>query len=258
MALALTTVACNQSDRQNGNNTDGNVEITVDSIVDKTATHDGKLQIDVVKSGNKQLDDAVMEYVFEEFAGDFLGDFIDTKGMLRQAADSVVATLKEAETDMDLSSGIILEDKAIGKVLYQTNSFLTYEIDRYEYMGGPHGTGTKTGQTFRKRDGRRLTWNDIKSWGMPELNEMVVDGLKKYLDISTNGELQEALFVSINPLPCPSTQPLFGPDGIIVRYQPYEIGPYAMGMPECVIPYEKLKTMMTKRLYKEIVEGAKK
>jgi len=83
----------------------------------------------------------------------------------------------------------------------------------------------------------------------------VVDGLKKYFEMTSDDELREMLINvdDINHIQRPSSAPVFGPDGLTVRYQQYEIAPYVAGLPEFTIPYEKLKSMIAPELYNELV-----
>jgi len=254
--MLLTTwmiAACSQPG-QNAQST--NAETTTDSIVEKTQCGDYKLSIATPHTGNALLDNAVMEYVCEQLGGDYMGELTDTKAMLRAAMDSVKAEFDAmgAEMELDSTSEMRLAHNVTGKVLCETDKFLTYELATDEYMGGAHGAFTQTAQTFRKSDGRRLGWDVVKGWGTPEMNTLVKDGLKKYFDVQTDEQLRSNLLTDIDLLPCPVTPPIFGPDGITVRYQQYEIAPYSAGLPECTIPYAQLKSLMSPRLYKEIVE----
>lgn len=52
------------------------------------------------------------------------------------------------------------------------------------------------------------------------------------------------------PVPMPQTLPFMKDGKIVFIYQPYEIGPFALGMPECSFyPYEIEKWLTDKTVY---------
>ncbi len=112
-----------------------------------------------------------------------------------------------------------------------------------------HGSANTT---FRKSDGRRFGNEMLIRTGTEEFRTLIKDGLKQYFaenegkDISDE-ELKEQLITdySVDFLPLPQFPPYLTEKGVGFTYQPYEIAPYAAGMPSFTIPYEKIKPYMT-------------
>lgn len=108
----------------------------------------------------------------------------------------------------------------------ETTASVTYEADAYSYMGGAHGLGSHTGATFDKKTGRRVQLvRDAEG-----LRKLITDRLHKTCD---------GIMLNEEPVPLPQQSPFMRGGKIVFAYQPYEIGPYAIGMPECAFyPYE--------------------
>jgi len=129
---------------------------------------------------------------------------------------------------------------------YETDRFVTFDIQTYEYDGGVHGGGAAYGMTFRKSDGRYIDENVLNTGNDPlEWNEILKKGLMEYFEVSTEEDLESCLMdVDLYCIPMPSCGISFTEQGLSIIYQQYEIAAYAMGRPNFVIPYEKLKPFL--------------
>lgn len=114
--------------------------------------------------------------------------------------------------------------------VWENNRYVSYEASGYMYMGGAHGLGLCNGATFDKTTGKQVTL--VKS--SPDLLKLVDKRLHRDL------ELDSTFHFNVEPLPMPQATPyVVGNGKIKFVYQHYEIGPYALGMPECEFyPYE--------------------
>ena len=106
--------------------------------------------------------------------------------------------------------------------LYETDKFVTYEMKKYEDMGGAHGGTFISGMTFRKSDGRRVEWDLFTK----SMQDVIKKGLNTYM------------------LPLPATPPVFTKEGVLFTYQQYEIAAYAAGLPSFIVPYDEAKSLM--------------
>lgn len=113
---------------------------------------------------------------------------------------------------------------------FENGRFVSYEANGYMYMGGAHGLGFCDGVTFDKATGKQVTL--VKS--SPDLLKLVDKRLHRDL------ELDSTFHFNVEPLPMPQATPYVVDNGKIkFVYQHYEIGAYALGMPECEFyPYE--------------------
>ena len=129
---------------------------------------------------------------------------------------------------------------------------LTYYSD--DYYGGVHGTYANGGATFRKSDGSRLTWEnmftskkDVRPYMSEALDRLGEDEEFDWVCVfeSTNSNR--------NTYPMPKTTPwVDGNYQVCFVYQPYEIGPFAMGNTEVEIPAYKLKNVLKEDVRKMI------
>jgi len=262
-ALALVAVACTHQGQQQqagetmaaGDSVKAQaIEFVADSVVEKTAVGDYKVCLEVPHSGNEQLDQAVVAFVSDVLD---CGKMNDAKALMRHIIDSVKVEFDKSgkENSLVANGEMRLSWEALGSKIYENDAMMTYEVKNDQFGGGPHGQFIQMAQTFRKSDGKPLGWDVINNWDSPEMNKLVVDGLKKYFEMTSDDELREMLINvdDINHIQRPSSAPVFGPDGLTVRYQQYEIAPYVAGLPEFTIPYEKLKSMIAPELYNELV-----
>ncbi len=156
--------------------------------------------------------------------------------------DSYVYYVKHRNED---GSNADMTDEVTVKKIYETSKLVTFEISGYEYFfGAAHGMPYCIGMTFRKSDGKPMSENLIKKGA--RLNTLLIAGLKKYFDVKTNSQLKEELFDSnLNKLKVPGSAPYVTKDGVVFQYSPYEIAPYAAGMPTAVISIAKITPFLT-------------
>lgn len=126
--------------------------------------------------------------------------------------------------------------------VYEDSEYLSYEFSRYAFSGGAHGRYNVSGITFRKSDGRRVTWACVKA--DDDLRKTITDDLKKAKGISSDDELKSMLLVDLKfcalsdgsfSLPLPSAAPWLTDMGWVFTYQPYEILPWCHGAPACCV-----------------------
>ena len=111
--------------------------------------------------------------------------------------------------------------------VWENNRYVSFEVDGYYYTGGAHGMSFCNGATFDKQTGKLVTLIQ----GDATLQKMLTERLKKTSGVEHFSE---------EPVPMPKAAPYVVAGGKIkFIYQPYEIGAYAIGRPECEFyPYE--------------------
>lgn len=137
----------------------------------------------------------------------------------------------------------------------ETNNYVTYIVEYYEYRGGAHGGTIIWGNTFRKDNGKSLGWNMLTNTDSKEFQQLIKDGIRSYFQandstVITDDQLKDMLIIEtdIDHLPLPQFDPFLTDQGISFIYQQYEIAAYAMGLPSFVIPYDKLKPFLTQEV----------
>lgn len=132
------------------------------------------------------------------------------------------------------------------KVSRVTDKYISMSHDNYIYLGGAHGVGIVDGAIFRCKDGKIMEWDDLFV-NKEALRPLLTSTFNKMdRDARPDWDLVfEYTNSDINNYPMPATDPWINSDGkMVFIYQSYEIGPYAMGMPQCEIPISRLLPYM--------------
>ena len=123
------------------------------------------------------------------------------------------------------------EDDVAGVINEPYNGIVSYVYDHYTYTGGAHG-GTYRGTiNMDEQTGRILTESDIFE---PGYYQQLTSLLREYLPKCT--EMDMIFDANISP----SDNFYVTSEGITYVYQQYEIGPYALGIVEVLVPWSEL------------------
>ena len=215
-----------------------------------------KIVVDFPTGGNPILVNAIREYISESLGisyagemennmqGSYSGDLGDGQKMIDYYFDLKYKEFKNAHDEMaehmQGDTPTFASETEI-HYLYETDKFVTYEMKKYEDMGGAHGGTFISGMTFRKSDGRRVEWDLFTK----SMQDVIKKGLKKYFEVNTDEELENSLSLeNTYLLPLPATPPVFTKEGVLFTYQQYEIAAYAAGLPSFIVPYDEAKSLM--------------
>ena len=129
------------------------------------------------------------------------------------------------------------------KVLLNDGQYLTLEITAYSYQGGAHGNPTAAVATFDVKTGKQLTWDDLVAdkASFQSMAEQEFRYTRSDIFQPTDGN--EAFeFDSITPFALAQNFGLVQ-EGMYMHYIPYEVGPYAIGNTQMVVPYAEWKSL---------------
>lgn len=114
-----------------------------------------------------------------------------------------------------------------------TGGIFSITFDSSVYLGGAHPYGDKESHTYDTETGKELTLSDILGYKKQEDTDKYV--IEKFNEKFSEYELwdleEEAPDVSF----------CINDDYLIMYFQQYQIGPYAMGFPEVVVPLDEIK-----------------
>lgn len=159
--------------------------------------------------------------------------------------------LAEAETDDD---PLMIDFNLAFKHVFESDSLLTYTFKGYSYMGGARGQTLILSQTFDRNTGMQLTWNNcFQPSKQAALMALVRDEIRaQYLEPrlaewggQDDTSINDVLLIEPEKMELPVSAPEFRADGVIFRYQRYNITYYIAGSPWCKIPYSQLMPFMT-------------
>ena len=126
----------------------------------------------------------------------------------------------------------------------QTDKYVTYITEGYLYSGGAHEMPWYNGTTFSKTDG------SIVGYDLFEEPEQLIDLIAENIENQYFAKYaeEEDLFLEyeeINSLP--NNEPWIETDSVVFCFQPYEIAPFAAGMPLCKIALTDLKPYLSEK-----------
>lgn len=192
------------------------------------------IDCDYPVAGDPTLVQNIREWINDMLGGSYEGDLNNAEAMFNFYAKN----LSEDEEGEQ-----ILSVKKIKKE-YENDKIVTFTCYGYMcYEGAAHGLGGEIGATFRKSDGKLFTADMVPSVYNQEMQAFIKKGLKKYFEITSDRELEEALINvnNLNEIPLPSADPWITKEGVIFRYMSYEIAAYAAGQPTFVVPAKDIK-----------------
>ena len=147
-------------------------------------------------------------------------------------------------------SEVVYERTEIKKVFENDRVVSFLNVGEVMNVGAAHGYHYATGQSFRKTDGKLLGWNIFKTDHEQnvKIQQAITKELCKYFEVKNWNELKELLILSddlTEVVPLPAAMPLIMGDSLVFDYQPYEIAPYAAGMPSAKIAIADLESELT-------------
>ncbi|MBO4731032.1 MAG: hypothetical protein J5593_06115 [Bacteroidaceae bacterium] len=127
------------------------------------------------------------------------------------------------------------DDISVGDI---TDGYVTFENCGYDYRAGAHGMPWQFRFTADRATGKQLKWADIIKISMktklkPLLKKAVLD---QYFNDDPG---------MLDSFDLPGAEPALTPEGVWFGWGAYEIACFAAGMPECIVPYDKLQDYLT-------------
>lgn len=223
------------------------------------------------------LVDSVRAYLAEAVAGHYVAAWGDDESTGKMdveysvgeeqafvnayAAKGLKDMTQEVKSLAEDGWGVGYSNDYTASLAVQTEKYVTYEESYDIYTGGAHGAFFSTGVTFRSSDGCQMGWNLFDMNKKAEIVALIRAELLKYFafgegsGVVSEAELEEQLQVWDDPdtpenelefgLPLPAANPYIVRDGIAFVYQQYEVACYAAGLPSGVIPFDKLRDVLS-------------
>lgn len=155
-----------------------------------------------------------------------------------------VAPYTKAFLDLDAEIKALSANHSINlmikpKILNSDGSLVTVVLNSSNYLGGAHGSSSQTYFNFDLDTQKQVTLSDIvEKDKLKQLDAKAYEAFKAWIvesEIATNiDEYEQAWKFKL------SDNFNLGKKGLILQYGEYEIGPYVVGLPRLVIPYDQL------------------
>ena len=150
--------------------------------------------------------------------------------------------LKDPElTRSDL--GLTYVSKVTIKNDFKKLPYINVSFETYTYSGGAHGITVVNTFVYDANTGERMELGDVFSLDTPidssflkRIGELSLNALK---DMDPKLETYSFAEEGTKPLPENFQTWTLEPDGMHLIFSDYQVGPYVVGRPEIVIPYEK-------------------
>lgn len=134
-----------------------------------------------------------------------------------------------------------------GFSLLNDEHIYSYGINRYVFMGGAHGLNTINYLNFNLKNGKQITESDLF---MKNSNKKLTELIKKRIveqsiedeNIEPIKNLEKTDFW-IDAIK-PNGNFYITDESLNYIFNPYEIGPYYLGITEVRLPYERLKSIL--------------
>jgi len=243
-------------------------ETTELAYADSTAHVDVSITADYPTAGPGFLCDSVAHFIDNTLGGEHAAA-ADGQQMLDYYGKAMLEQMQKMYDDFNVNS----EDDGMEVGMFSHTSiklaeneakYLTYVIENEAYEGGAHGYTICYGVTINKLTGiieRQL----LKNTSSEAFRQLLVAGLMHYFSqfspnpLTEEEQLADELLIDdMKELSLPGqNMPYLTKAGIVITYSPYEIAPYAAGIPTFTIPFSEARPFMTKAAEQLITENEK-
>ena len=157
-------------------------------------------------------------------------------GGLAEDAQEAVNSLNENGGE---PGGVLTwEDRISGAFAGTCQGRQNYTLSYYSYRGGAHGIQTVSQLVFDRKTGALLGEEDLFADGY---EQPVAELLRAAVQKDMQAEDAELLPLVELESVAPNGNFSVGKDGVKWIFQPYEVGPYALGLVMATVPWDQLK-----------------
>ncbi|MBN6528658.1 DUF3298 domain-containing protein [Acinetobacter pittii] len=129
------------------------------------------------------------------------------------------------------------------KILQAQGKVVTVVLNSSSYLGGAHGSAAQHYYNFDLKEQKQIKLEDLlRSQQKATLEKLAHEAFKTWV---TDSKLADNVADYEQAWPFKlSNNFLLGEQGLILQYGEYEIGPYVVGLPRLVIPYDQLQDVL--------------
>lgn len=129
-----------------------------------------------------------------------------------------------------------------------TPTIIVVQLDSYIYSGGAHGNSTTQYLNWLPQSDIVVNLQTmIPSDNMPAFEAALKRQHARWLQTNDLAKADPNAYNKMWPFHLSENAALLE-EGIAITYDPYEIGPYALGMPTLIVPYSELKGILRPEL----------
>lgn len=132
------------------------------------------------------------------------------------------------------------------QVEYNSKKFVSIVMNHYQFTGGAHGNYFALGYNIRLDNGAILTLKDIITEGSFDL--LAYECEQAILETYQANSLMEAGLFEDEIAIADDQDFYIIPGALVIQFDPYEVGPYAMGEITAEIPFDKIADILKDNL----------
>ncbi|EPF6145207.1 RsiV family protein [Acinetobacter baumannii] len=129
------------------------------------------------------------------------------------------------------------------KIIQSQGKVVTVVVNSSSYLGGAHGSAAQQYYNFDLKKEKQVKLEDLlRPEKKAALEKLAHEAFKAWV---TDSKLANSVSEYEQAWPFKLTENfLLGDQGLILQYSEYEIGPYVVGLPRLVIPYDQLQDVL--------------
>lgn len=129
------------------------------------------------------------------------------------------------------------------KIIQSQGKVVTVVVNSSSYLGGAHGSAAQQYYNFDLKEQKHIKLEDLlRPQKKAALEKLAHEVFKVWV---TDSKLANSVSEYEQAWPFKLTENfLLGDQGLILQYGEYEIGPYVVGLPRLVIPYDQLQDVL--------------
>lgn len=131
-------------------------------------------------------------------------------------------------------------------IVYQSNELLSFSLENYSYTGGAHPNTFVMYYNYSFVENKLLELEDIVT-NTAEFSRVAESIFRTQFQVAAGQNLSEKGFMFDGDTFKLNQNFAWTGNHLIFRFNPYEIGPYAMGPQEIRIPVEAVKNLLVTR-----------
>lgn len=230
--MLLTLIGCNHS-TSNSNEVEVEPYTLIDSVFIESEFGDDysyyTLNADLPVTDNDSLRNNILHWMLADDTEDHVTFFQNERD--RFFAEDGDEPRSALESNYTLSE--------------QTDLYVTYISEGYIFTGGAHPMPWYYGISFSKLDGSTIGYDLFDD---PEqLIGLISENIRTQYFEPNNTEEEEYLFEPDETFQLPTNEPWIEAGSVVFCYEPFEIAPYAAGMPLCKISIDDLKPYLSEK-----------
>lgn len=224
------------------------VALTLDIKTDYTFPAEGIAPANLIKMSDMLMSVTGVSYDVEGYPSP--SDIADYDGgkWVPATPANIAGINKLINSDMTDYLIRLWSEEPVIKPLYNDNDLLSMLASNYVYTGGAHGMYLEYCVNYSVRDQKFVYLKDLlPGLDTPEGKKLYEEKLVPLLTrkakeyVTSDPEVKLSLLVDTVH---PTGNFAFTKDGIVLRYQPYEIAPWAAGVVEVPLSYEEIDAIV--------------